>query len=80
MTTEEEPFASFAPEDGRPVFAGTDVAVSGFFDHLAGGGNLSGFLEDFPAVSRRQAHTAVLMAREAVDLVLRHPDRLHRSE
>lgn len=76
MTADESPFVSFASDDGRPVFAGTSVAVSELFDHLASGGDLPEFLERFPSVSKRQADAAVVMAREAIDLVLRHPEKL----
>ena len=40
---------------GTPVFKGTRVPVSTFFEYLQGGHSLNTFLEDFPTVSRQQA-------------------------
>jgi hypothetical protein len=75
MAHSEQPLISFA-DDGTPVFAGTAVPMSELFIHLAEGGDLSGFLTRASAVSEKQAQTAVLLAREAIDLMLRNPGRL----
>lgn len=40
---------------GTPVFKGTRVPVSTFFEYLEKGYSLIDFLEDFPTVSKKQA-------------------------
>lgn len=40
---------------GTPVFKGTRVPVSTFFEYLEAGNSLNEFLEDFPTVSKEQA-------------------------
>jgi len=40
---------------GTPVFKGTRVPVSTFFEYLEAGHSLHDFLEDFPTVTRQQA-------------------------
>lgn len=40
---------------GTPVFKGTRVPVSTFFEYLEAGHSLSEFLEDFPTVKKEQA-------------------------
>ncbi|WP_340103543.1 DUF433 domain-containing protein [Rhodohalobacter sp. 8-1] len=40
---------------GTPVFKGTRVPVSTFFEYLEAGHSLNEFLEDFPTVTRQQA-------------------------
>lgn len=40
---------------GTPVFKGTRVPVSTFFEYLETGQTLNEFLEDFPTVSKEQA-------------------------
>ena len=40
---------------GTPVFAGTRVPVSAFFEYLADNLSLDYFLESFPTVTREQA-------------------------
>lgn len=40
---------------GTPVFKGTRVPVSTFFEYLETGQTLNEFLEDFPTVSKKQA-------------------------
>jgi uncharacterized protein (DUF433 family) len=40
---------------GTPVFRGTRVPVSTFFEYLEAGHSLNEFLDDFPTVSRQQA-------------------------
>ena len=51
---------------GTPVFVGTRVPVQTLFDYFAGGETLDEFLRQFPSVSRRQAVTAVRLARIAL--------------
>ncbi|MGL6097030.1 MAG: DUF433 domain-containing protein [Fimbriiglobus sp.] len=50
---------------GTPVFVGTRVPFKTLLDYLAGSG-FEEFLEDFPSVSREQAHTAIRQAGEAL--------------
>ena len=40
---------------GALVFAGTRVPVRALFDYLAAGRSLDDFLDDFPAVRKKQA-------------------------
>ncbi len=40
---------------GTPVFTGTRVPVSTFFEYLEAGNSLHDFLEDFPTVTKDQA-------------------------
>ena len=47
---------------GAPVFVGTRVPVRALFDYLAGGHPLTGFLDDFPSVSREQAAATLQLA------------------
>ena len=49
---------------GTPCFAGTRVPVKNLFDLLARGRTLDYFLEQFPAVTREQATTALAMGYE----------------
>ena len=51
---------------GTPVFRGTRVPVRALLDHLAAGGTLSSFLEDYPSVSFEQAQGVLELAREAL--------------
>ena len=51
---------------GTPVFRGTRVPVRALLDHLASGGTLSSFLEDYPSVSHEQAQRVLELAREAL--------------
>jgi len=39
---------------GTPVFKGSRVPVSTFFEYLEAGHSLNEFLEDFPTVTRQQ--------------------------
>ena len=50
---------------GTPVFAGTRVPVQTLFDYLEDG-DLDGFLDDFPTVSREHARAVVELAAETV--------------
>lgn len=40
---------------GTPVFKGTRVPVSTFFEYLESGHSLHEFLDDFPTVTKQQA-------------------------
>jgi len=40
---------------GTPVFKGTRVPISTFFEYLEAGHSLNEFLEDFPTVTKKQA-------------------------
>ena len=51
---------------GTPVFVGTRVPVQVLFDCLDAGDSLERFLNQFPTVSREQAHAALELARDAV--------------
>ena len=51
---------------GVPVFRGTRVPVQSLFDYLEGGETLDQFLDQFPSVSKPQALTALVLARDSV--------------
>lgn len=51
---------------GDAVFAGTRVTVQTLVDCLLHGYNLDEFLDDFPTVSREQAHAALELLRETL--------------
>jgi uncharacterized protein (DUF433 family) len=51
---------------GTPVFAGTRVPVKTLFDYLEEGENLDEFLDDFPAVSKKQAIDVLEKMKEAL--------------
>jgi len=53
-------------EDGKQVFAGTQVPVQTLIVYLAAGDTLSGFLDDFPDVNRAQALAALQIARDSL--------------
>lgn len=55
---------------GTPVFAGTRVPAQTLLDYPIGGDGLDEFLDQFPAVSREQALTALDLMR---DSLLPHP-------
>ncbi len=40
---------------GTPVFKGTRVPISTFFEYLEAGHSLPEFLDDFPTVTKQQA-------------------------
>ena len=48
---------------GVPVFVGTRVPVKSLYDYLEAGDSLDEFLDDFPAVTREQAVTALELGR-----------------
>lgn len=49
---------------GTPVFVGTRVPVKTLLDYLEAGDLLDEFLDHFPSVSRKQAITALELAKE----------------
>jgi uncharacterized protein (DUF433 family) len=64
-----EPVVTTNPKvmHGTPCFAGTRVAVQTFFDHLAAGYSIDGFLEQFPTVERDQVLRLIEQMREAAE-------------
>lgn len=61
-------------QGGVPVFVGTRVPVKNLFDYLEVGHSLDEFLDDFPSVSKEQAHAALELAHEAL-IAHAHPAR-----
>jgi uncharacterized protein (DUF433 family) len=51
---------------GDAVFVGTRVPVQTLVDCLEDGFDLEEFLDDFPTVSREQAHAALELLREVL--------------
>ncbi len=49
---------------GTPAFRGTRVPIQTLIDYLEGGDSLDQFLDDFPTVSREQAHQSLELAAE----------------
>lgn len=49
-----------------PVFTGTRVPVQTLLDYLEGGDTLDDFLDGFPGVSREQAISFLVMAKDAL--------------
>ena len=58
---------SIDPEvmSGAPVFAGTRVPIQNLFDYIEGGEDLSGFLDDFPSVSKESALAVLEMGKKS---------------
>jgi len=52
---------------GVPCFRGTRVTAQTFFDHLAAGYTIEGFLEQFPTVSRVQVVELLEILRQDAD-------------
>ena len=52
---------------GTPVFEGTRVSIQTLFDYLADGGDLSEFLDNFPAVSQKAALAILAYAGEKIN-------------
>ena len=67
MTTTTE-VISVDPEilGGTPVFVGTRVPIRSLFDYIEAGESLDEFLRQFPSVKRKQAITALELARDAL--------------
>lgn len=51
---------------GTPVFVGTRVPVQVLCESLEAGDSLDRFLDEFPTVSRQQAHAALELARDVL--------------
>jgi uncharacterized protein (DUF433 family) len=47
---------------GQPVFVGTRVPLSFFFDYLKDGESIDTFISDFPTVSKKAAIAALEIA------------------
>jgi uncharacterized protein (DUF433 family) len=47
---------------GQPIFFGTRVPLSFFFDYLKDGESIDTFISDFPAVSKKAAIAALEIA------------------
>lgn len=60
---------------GTPVFVGTRVPIQNLFDYIQGGEDLSGFLDDFPSVTREAALAVLAMAKKSLisEKALRDP-------
>jgi uncharacterized protein (DUF433 family) len=56
---------------GTPVFVGTRVPVTTFFEYLEADESLSEFLEDFPTVPKDLAIAALEQAKDALLATLR---------
>ena len=52
---------------GTPIFRGTRVPVSTFFEYLADGLSLDYFLETFPSVTREQAVAVLLYGQRRIE-------------
>lgn len=61
-------------QGGVPVFVGTRVPLKNLFDYLEAGHSLDEFLDDFPSVSKAQAHAALQLAHETL-IARAHPAR-----
>jgi uncharacterized protein (DUF433 family) len=48
------------------VFAGTDIPVQAFFEYLEGGKSFERFLEDYPAVNKKDVVEVLQMAKVTV--------------
>jgi uncharacterized protein (DUF433 family) len=52
--------------NGKPVFTGTDVPVQAFFEYLEAGKSLDRFLEDYPAVNKKDVIEVLQMAKKTI--------------
>ena len=52
---------------GKPVFAGTRVAIQSFFDYLETGESIHTFLQDFPTVERHDLLEFIAYTRNLVE-------------
>jgi uncharacterized protein (DUF433 family) len=52
--------------NGLPVFDGTNVAIQILFEYLEDGKTLEKFLNDYPAVNKRDAVEVIQLAKLAV--------------
>ena len=51
---------------GTPVFAGTRVPIQNLFDYIEGDEDLSGFLDDFPSVTKEAVLSVLEMAKKSL--------------
>lgn len=51
---------------GAPLFHGTDVPVKAFFEYLEAEKSVQRFLNDYPAVNRKDVIELLQMAKQAV--------------
>jgi uncharacterized protein (DUF433 family) len=51
---------------GKPVFAGTNVTVQTLFEYLEDSKSLEKFLNDYPAVNKKDAVEVLQMAKVAI--------------
>lgn len=61
---------------GQICFAGTRVPIDYLFNHIALGGNVDSFVEDYDSVSREQAVAVARMAERSI-MDPRHIDHAH---
>jgi uncharacterized protein (DUF433 family) len=52
--------------NGKPVFTGTDVPVQTFFEYMEAGRSPERFLEDYPAINRKDVNEVLQMAKAVV--------------
>ncbi|HEU5147295.1 MAG TPA: DUF433 domain-containing protein [Chryseosolibacter sp.] len=51
---------------GTPLFSGTDVPVKAFFEYLEAEKSVQKFLNDYPAVNRKDVIELLQMAKQAM--------------
>lgn len=51
---------------GAPLFSGTDVPVKAFFEYLEAEKSVQNFLNDYPAVNRKDVIELLQMAKQAM--------------
>lgn len=51
---------------GAPLFHGTDVPIKAFFEYLEAGESVQRFLNDYPAVNRKDVSELLQMAKQAM--------------
>lgn len=49
--------------NGKPVFIGTQVPVQAFFEYLEDGKSMDKFLDDYPAVNKKDTIEVLQMAK-----------------
>jgi uncharacterized protein (DUF433 family) len=52
--------------NGTPLFEGTDVPVKAFFEYLEDEKSVQKFMDDYPAVNRKDINEVLQMAKHAV--------------
>jgi uncharacterized protein (DUF433 family) len=51
---------------GKPVFKGTSITIQTLFEYLEDGKSLERFLDDYPAVNKKDAVEVLQMAKLAI--------------